>query len=166
MTPQGTLEFVRKHPRVNLELQAEFSVTTPGEANPKKESVLIKTLGGGGIMFVSPMSLQEGSIVDMKVYFEFSSIPFQAEVVWTELQVERKQKEFRCGLKFRSILDDDLLYIQYFLHKQLQTNRIPPHNLNPSWQPLFLLLFYAEAIYYLFESITLHHENILSTRRR
>jgi len=123
MTPHGTLEFVRKHPRINLELLAEFSVSDPDQKEGvKKESVLIKTLGGGGVMFTSPVPLPEGALVNMKVFFEFSAIPFQAEVVWTELQVERKQNEFRCGLKFRSILDDDLLYIQHFLHKQLQTN--------------------------------------------
>ncbi|MBI3352651.1 MAG: PilZ domain-containing protein [Nitrospirae bacterium] len=122
MAPQGTLEFVRKYPRINLELLAEFSVTAPAEEGSKKESALIKTLGGGGLMFVSPTPLEEGTIVDMNVFFEFSTIPFQAEVVWTEINVERKQKEFRCGLKFRSISDDDLLYIQHFLHKQLQIN--------------------------------------------
>jgi hypothetical protein len=122
MAPQGTLEFVRKHPRINLELLATFSVAASTEEDSKEESALIKTLGGGGVMFVSPTPLEEGTIVDMKVFFEFSTIPFQAEVVWTEINVERKQKEFRCGLKFRSISDDDLLYIQHFLHKQLQIN--------------------------------------------
>ncbi len=122
MAPQGTLEFVRKHPRINLELLATFSVAASTEDASKKESALIKTLGGGGVMFVSPTPLEEGTIVDMKVFFEFSTVPFQAEVVWTEINVERKQKEFRCGLKFRSISDDDLLYIQHFLHKQLQIN--------------------------------------------
>jgi hypothetical protein len=122
MAPQGTLEFVRKYPRIYLELLAKFSVADPAEEGSKKESVLIKTLGGGGVMFVSPTPLEEGTIVDMNVFFEFSVIAFQAEVVWTEINVERKQKEFRCGLKFRSISDDDLLFIQHVLHKQLQIN--------------------------------------------
>ena len=122
MSPQGTLEFVRKHARINLELLAIFSVAGPNEKSSKKESVLIRTLGGGGVMFLSPIPLKEGTLVDMTAFFEFSAIPFLAEVVWTEMNVERKQKEFRCGLKFRSIGDDDLLFIHHFLHKQLSIN--------------------------------------------
>jgi len=45
MTPRGTLEFVRKHPRINLELLAEFTIADPDQKEGlKKESALIKVV--------------------------------------------------------------------------------------------------------------------------
>jgi hypothetical protein len=122
MAPQGTLKFVRRYTRINVELIAAFSMAAPTEEAPRNKSVLIKNLGVGGIMFLSPICLKEGMLVEMTVCLDFSVIPFTAEVAWIEIKVEREEKGFRCGLKFRSISDDDLSYIHDFLHKQLQIN--------------------------------------------
>jgi len=69
-------------------------------------------------MIASPTAMEEGLLVEMTVLFQFNPIPFIAEVAWSECFFKTKQKEIRCGLRFRSILDVDLLYIQHFLYKQ------------------------------------------------
>ena len=122
MSPAGTIEFTRKHPRIRIELRAEFVISDCEKESSQRESAVIKILGGGGVMLISPEPLSEGTLVDMKVYFECAEMTFKAEVVWTELQLERNQKEFRCGLKFHAIADDDLLYIQHVVHRQLRTD--------------------------------------------
>jgi hypothetical protein len=123
MADQGKREYERKHSRTNLDLPGAVSIASTGEKKDKPVSIIIKTLGGGGILMISPTPLQEGTLVNITAFFKYLPITFMAEVVWTKSHVEGKQKQFRLGLKFRSILDNDLLYIQQLIDKQLQ---IPP----------------------------------------
>ena len=123
MNPQGTLEFIRRDPRIRVELFADYCVIdSPSDNGVAKESTIVKTLGGGGVMFLSPVHLPKGTHVEMKVFFDIMAITFEAEVVWTELQLERNQKEFPCGLSFSRIADDDLFYIQYMVNQKLHSN--------------------------------------------
>ncbi|MFI5305079.1 MAG: PilZ domain-containing protein [Nitrospiria bacterium] len=126
MASQGKKEILRNSARINLEIQAAVSITPPGKRFSEMVSVSIKSLGGGGIMIISPILLREGSLVKTTLFFQSSEISFMAEVVWTDKKSGKKeQKEFRMGLKFRSISDNDLLYIQNFVLKQLQISPQP-----------------------------------------
>ena len=110
---------LRKSARISLELHAAISLTPPGKKNSEIISVSIRSLSVGGIMIVSPTPLQEGLLVEMTLFFNSGPIFFMASVVWTEQAYENKLNKFQCGLKFRSISDDDLLYIQNFIYRQL-----------------------------------------------
>jgi c-di-GMP-binding flagellar brake protein YcgR len=122
MATPGKKEILRKSARIKLEILAVISLTPPGKKNSEMISVSIKSLSVGGIMIVTPTPLQEGLLVEMTLFFQPSPISFMASVVWTDQTVEKNQKKFECGLKFRSISDDDILYIQNFIYKQLQLN--------------------------------------------
>ena len=60
MAHQGKGESVRKYSRTNLDLPGAVSIAATGEKKDKPDSVLIKTLGGGGILMTSPTPLQGG----------------------------------------------------------------------------------------------------------
>lgn len=103
--PEGRIEYIRrKYPRVDLELTAAFRVigTERGELH-----ILTKTLGGGGLMFISPVQLSVGDILEAVLFYLTLQIQFKTKVVWTEQQLENQISDFKCGLEYTEISDED-----------------------------------------------------------
>ena len=118
--------YYRKYPRVNMELGADFKVVFPSENRAQEKlTTMVETLGGGGLMFVSPIPLSPGIQIDMRLYYDTRVIPIVAEVVWTEPEAETENNRFRCGLEFTFISRDDLLHIHDILFKQLNQGNPP-----------------------------------------
>ncbi|MBI1824610.1 MAG: PilZ domain-containing protein [Nitrospirae bacterium] len=112
----------RAHPRANLELQADFRILlsdTPTEDQRQKAKT--ETLGGGGLMFVSPIQLSLGNRLEMRLFYMTFVLEFVAEVVWIEQLVGNETEEFKCGLRYVDIADGDLAYIHYILYSNQES---------------------------------------------
>lgn len=112
----------RAHPRANLELQADFRIVSSEQpADQERQKTKTRTLGGGGLMFISPVPLSLGSRLDMRLFYMTFILEFVAEVVWIEQLVGNETGEFKCGLQYVDISDGDLAYIHYILY----SNQLP-----------------------------------------
>jgi len=116
----------RAHPRANLELQADFRILLPEKpSEQERRKTRTQTLGGGGLMFISPVPLSLGTKLEMRLFYMTFILEFVAEVVWLEQLVGNETEEFKCGLHYVDISDGDLAYIHYILYSNQQFNLLP-----------------------------------------
>jgi len=111
----------RFHPRVNVDLKTDFQVLRKAigsdNCSPRVDTTA-KTLGTGGVMFVSNIPLTVGTKVDMKLHYYSITIEFVAEVVWTEERAGFNTPEFYCGSRYSAISYDNLTHIQNIIRSQ------------------------------------------------
>ena len=122
MSLSGSIDYHRRYPRVNLELKVDFRVLLH-ENEKDRISLNTISLGGGGLMFLSPNKLPTGTRLEMRLYHYAHVIKFIAEVAWTEHLVGTETSDFKCGLEFVKISQDDLLHIHHILetHQNIQS---------------------------------------------
>lgn len=112
----------RAHPRANLELQADFRILLPDKPlDQDRQKAKTQTVGGGGLMFVSPVPLSLGTKLEMRLFYTTFILEFIAEVVWIEQLVGNETADFKCGLQYVDIADGDLAYIHYILYSNQQS---------------------------------------------
>jgi hypothetical protein len=114
----------RAHPRVPVDLKTNFQVLQlrkEGESSPQRIDSMAKTLGAGGLMFVSNVPLPVGTKVDMKIHYYTITVEFVAEVVWTREEAGFGSSEYYCGSRYSAISYDNLTHIQNIL-KSHQTH--------------------------------------------
>jgi hypothetical protein len=112
----------RAHPRANLELQADFRILLPDQpAEESRRKARTETVGGGGLMFVSPVALSLGTRLEMRLFYMTFVLEFVAEVVWIEQLVGNETDDFKCGLRYVDIADGDLAYIHYILYSNQES---------------------------------------------
>jgi hypothetical protein len=112
----------RAHPRANLELQADFRILLPDHPTEEsRQKAKTETVGGGGLMFVSPVVLSLGTRLEMRLFYMTFVLEFIAEVVWIEQLVGNETDEFKCGLRYVDIADGDLAYIHYILYSNQES---------------------------------------------
>jgi hypothetical protein len=106
----------REHPRVEVDLKTDFRVLMrkPKEGRPQMDRVTsqAKTLGKGGLKFVSTMPLSVGDKIDMRLYYYSLMIEFVAEVVWMEERQGFGPSEYICGSRFAAITYDNIAHLQ------------------------------------------------------
>ena len=110
----GLIDHHRRYPRVNLKLKANFRILQPEKEKDRVELNTV-SLGGGGLMIQSPVHLQTGTRVEMRLFHYAHVIEFVAEVTWTKKQVGAKTAHFKCGLEYVKISQDSLLDIHHIL---------------------------------------------------
>jgi len=76
----------------------------------------IKSLGGGGLMFISPVPLNIGTRLEMTIFNFMVQINFIAEVIWTRKVTEPKPSQFQYGVIFSEISDENLVEISRILN--------------------------------------------------
>ncbi len=115
MTPLTKSDiYKRKHPRINLEVQAFYEIQ--GRSKFEKQIPLaIKTIGKGGLMFVSPIPLSIGKELPMRLHYYSRIIEFTAMGVWLEKIPENKNSLFRSGAIFIEISDENKDHINQIL---------------------------------------------------
>ncbi|MHB8482709.1 MAG: PilZ domain-containing protein [Nitrospiria bacterium] len=118
-----SIDYHRRYPRVNLNLKADFRILHPGKTKDRVE-LNTTSLGGGGLMIRSPVQLQKGTRVEMRLFHYAHVIEFVAEVAWTEKRIGTKTASFKCGLEYVKISQDGLLDIHHILeiHQYLKSN--------------------------------------------
>lgn len=108
----------RVHPRVVIDLKSDFQVLQSqktGETSPHRVDSMAKTLGTGGLMFVSNVPLPVGTKVDMKIHYYSIIIEFVAEVVWTKEEEGFGTSEYFCGSRYSAISYDNMTHVQNIL---------------------------------------------------
>ncbi len=83
--------------------------------SPQRIDSMAKTLGTGGLMFVSNFPLPVGTKVDMKIHYYSITVEFVAEVVWTKEEAGFGTSEYFCGSRYSAISYDNLTHIQNIL---------------------------------------------------
>ncbi|MHB8483477.1 MAG: PilZ domain-containing protein [Nitrospiria bacterium] len=105
----------RKHPRIDLKLRAFFQIQPQGKFG-KQIPLVIKTIGKGGLMFVSPIPLSIGKELSMRLRYYSRSIEFTVKGVWLEKIQKNKNSMFRSGAVFTEISDENMDHINQILN--------------------------------------------------
>lgn len=114
----------RAHPRVAVDLKTDFQVLQfrkEGNFSPERVVSMAKTLGTGGLMFISNVPLPVGTKVDMKIHYYSITVEFVAEVVWTKEEAGFGASEYFCGSQYSAISYDNMTHIRNIL-KSHQVN--------------------------------------------
>ena len=107
----GTTIWKRKYPRVKLEMNGDFSLLLP-EMDKERTPAEIKTLGGGGIMFISSIPLSVGTPLQMRLFHWANVVKFTSRVVWSDPIVENDSTGFQNGVQFEQITNESLIQIR------------------------------------------------------
>ena len=107
----------RKFPRVDLEMKGDFQILMP-DRDRDHHSGRIKTLGGGGMMMISPLPLSEGTPLQVTILLPPDPITLNARVVWAEPAGKEAGSGFKVGLKFDPKFQAAALQIDFLLQKK------------------------------------------------
>ena len=113
----GATMWKRKYPRVNLEMRGDFSLILP-DMEKEKIAAQIKTLGGGGLMFVSPVPLSIGTALQFRIFYWANVIKFTTRIVWSEPDVNPESTQFKNGGKFEDISNETMIQIRNIMQSQ------------------------------------------------
>ena len=111
----GTVNFEkRKHPRFSVDLPVEYSRT---------ERVLEQgraiNASQGGLLLHLPEQMELGMQLKLKLFFamgsELNAIETVVEVVWADMHLERDRGDYRTGVRFIMISQEDVGKLQDFL---------------------------------------------------
>jgi len=112
----GTVNFERrKYPRFNVDLPIEYhridsSIDYAGKAHNISE---------GGLLIYFPEQMDLGQYIKLNLFlssgFELNTIEVLAEVVWTDIHLDKGKGDYRCGIRFIDISPEDMTKLENFL---------------------------------------------------
>ena len=112
----GTVNFERrKYPRFNIDLPIEYhridsSINHTGKALDISE---------GGLLLHFPEQMNLGQYISLKLFLslgsELNTIEVLAEVVWTDIHLDKGWEDYRCGVNFIDISPEDMTRLKNFL---------------------------------------------------
>jgi hypothetical protein len=114
----GLQDYKRRYPRVKLPLPMDLRILLPNK-EPDQYSLNIKSLGYGGLSFISPVPIKVGTSVEITIFNFMDEITFGAEVTWTKKTPESKKPNFNVGLKFTQISDENMVKIHQIVNSNL-----------------------------------------------
>jgi c-di-GMP-binding flagellar brake protein YcgR len=105
----------RRYPRFTVDLPVEYlqiDSSTPSTGR------LINASEGGLLVYL-PERVAVGQHLKMKIYFSFGSdlntVEIRAEVVWEDIHLGKDWGDYRFGVRFTDISQDDLNKLKDFL---------------------------------------------------
>lgn len=104
----------RKHPRVEMDVKGDFRILLP-EKDIERYPMTTKTIGRGGLMFVSSTPLSEGTPLQVRLYPYSQEINFIATVAWMKPSTEDTAPGYKIGIQFKPIRQASLLLIDLLL---------------------------------------------------
>lgn len=105
----------RKYPRFSIDLPIEYHPIQSGALRKGK------TINGseGGLLVYLPEKMDIGQFLSVKLFFSsgfhLSTIEVIAEVIWIDIHLDQDWGDYRTGLKFVDISDEDLSRLKDFL---------------------------------------------------
>jgi c-di-GMP-binding flagellar brake protein YcgR len=98
-------EDMRKHPRVDIHLPAEYQILKAEVAEKKKGTFETKNISLGGLMFYSYSKLKQGQVLLVHLYVDKTPVEFSAKVVWSAEwpSPTDPKKAFAIGLQYFKI---------------------------------------------------------------
>jgi hypothetical protein len=100
-------EDLRRHPRVDVHIPAEYQILLPEEGK-NKVSFETENISIGGLMFYSYARIKTGTYLLIRLHVDNNPIEFSAKVAWiTEWpNPEDPKKAFAIGLQYFKITSD------------------------------------------------------------
>ena len=78
-------------------------------------------------MLYLPISVAVGSLMELKLHLPgHIEIICSARVVWTELLTGNERKDFKTGVEFKEIAEDDLQLLRGFIKEQQNPFEVSP----------------------------------------
>ena len=103
----------RRYPRIHLDLPVEYTMHIDVAPSLSTRS---GTIGGGGLMLYLPMPVATGTVMKLNIYLpDQVKIPCTARVVWTELLTGLEKNDFKAGVEFQQISENDLGVLRNFI---------------------------------------------------
>ena len=112
----GTVNFERrKYPRFNVDLPIEYyridsSINHAGKA---------LNISEGGLLLHFPEQMDIGQYMRLKLFLplgsELNTIEVLAEVVWTDVHLDKAWGDYRCGVNFIDVSREDMIKLKEFL---------------------------------------------------
>jgi c-di-GMP-binding flagellar brake protein YcgR len=105
----------RRHPRFSIDLPIEYhpipsSISHTGRALNASE---------GGLLVYLSQQIEIGQHLKIKLFFasgsHLNSIEILTEVVWVDIHLGKDWGDYRCGVKFMEISQEDLNRLKNFL---------------------------------------------------
>lgn len=105
----------RRHPRFSIDLPIEYhlipsSLSHTGRALNASE---------GGLLVYLSQQIEIGQHLKIKLFFasgsHLNSIEILTEVVWVDIHLGKDWGDYRCGVKFMEISQEDLNRLKFFL---------------------------------------------------
>ncbi|MGA2316737.1 MAG: PilZ domain-containing protein [Thermodesulfobacteriota bacterium] len=105
----------RRHPRFSIDLPIEYhlipsSLSHTGRALNASE---------GGLLVYLSQQIEIGQHLKIKLFFasgsHLNSIEILTEVVWVDIHLGKDWGDYRCGVKFMEISQEDLNRLKIFL---------------------------------------------------
>ena len=105
----------RRHPRFSIDLPIEYhlipsSLSHTGRALNASE---------GGLLVYLSQQIEIGQHLKIKLFFasgsHLNSIEILTEVVWVDIHLGKDWGDYRCGVKFMEISQEDLKRLENFL---------------------------------------------------
>ena len=111
----GTVNFEkRKHPRFSVDLPVEYSRT-----ERVLEQGRVLNASQGGLLLHLPEQMEMGMQLKLKLFYtmgsELNTIETVVEVVWADMHLEKDRGDYRTGVRFIMISQEDLGKLQDFL---------------------------------------------------
>lgn len=105
----------RKHPRFDVDLPIEYH----REASPGYLTGRVRNAGEGGLLVYLPERMEVGQHLKMKVFFtmgtRLDTIEALTQVVWADFRVGKDWGDYRCGVQFIDISEEDVEKLGRFL---------------------------------------------------
>lgn len=108
-------EFNRNYPRLNIDMLAYYPISINGSYE-KEIPLYLKTIGKGGLMFLSSIPLSVGKELPMRLLYYSKVIEFTARGVWTEKVQKRDTRLFKSGAIFTEISSENLDTINHIVN--------------------------------------------------
>jgi c-di-GMP-binding flagellar brake protein YcgR len=98
----------RKHPRFVVELPLDYTRTSQ---DSEIYGGIVANASEGGLLVYLPERIEMGTVIKIQVFYvrdlEFNMIKGIAKVVWSDLAARESWGEYRYGLQFLSIEEEE-----------------------------------------------------------
>lgn len=115
MQESDSIREKRRHPRFYLNLPIEFRVMDA----PSVHGAMIVNASETGLLIQSPNNLSVGTRLNIAVLFckefELANFEVSAEVVWTKIYSDERQKMYQFGLRFIKLSEENHQKLKYLL---------------------------------------------------
>lgn len=105
----------RRHPRFSIDLPIEYQLIP----SAIKQTGRAINASEGGLLVYLPQQIDIGQHLRIKLFFasgsQLNSVEMVAEVVWMDIHLGKEWGDYRCGVKFDDISQDDFNKLKNFL---------------------------------------------------
>jgi c-di-GMP-binding flagellar brake protein YcgR len=107
----------RKHPRFSVELPLDYCRVEGRETY----GGIVANASEGGVLVYLPERMEMGAVLKIEIFFvsglELDTVKATAKIVWSDLAAKTSWGEYRYGLQFQSIDENDFTRLMNLLNE-------------------------------------------------